>query len=294
MTVGGGDAKEFGPLDTFAALSNNNRPVALTACAEGADIHPEGKTAMIVMSMGKRLRLRRVFREGKALILPIDHPVYYGPLSGTENPAKLVALARDNGATAVLATAGALRAAIDEIGDLGIVMRVDAPVSHLGGPDSVRHLLHSVEDAAALGADMVIVNCYLGMGDTAVEAAMLGTMADVSAECERLGMPMCAEIIPHVPAADGSVPSPSSADLATAIRLGLEYNCDVVKTVYNGDPEGFARAVASGQLPVIMAGGPKTPTTSPSSDKPTRRCRTARAGSSSAGASGGATGPWPR
>jgi DhnA family fructose-bisphosphate aldolase class Ia len=31
-----------------------------------------------------------------------------------------------------------------------------------------------------------------------------------------------------------------------------------VKTVYNGDPEGFARAVASGQLPVIMAGGPKT------------------------------------
>jgi DhnA family fructose-bisphosphate aldolase class Ia len=43
-----------------------------------------------------------------------------------------------------------------------------------------------------------------------------------------------------------------------AIRLGLEYGCDMVKTVYNGDPEGYAQAVASGHLPVIMAGGPKS------------------------------------
>lgn len=213
---------------------------------------------MVAMSMGKRLRLRRIFRDGKTLILPIDHPVYYGPLPGTEDPAKLVALARDNGATAVLATAGALRAAVNEIGDLGIVMRVDAPVSHLGGPDSVRHFLHSVGQAAAFGADMVIVNCYLGMGDTALESAMLKAVAGVSAECERTGMPMCAEIIPQVSAARGAPKMPTSADLATAIRLGLEYHCDVVKTVYNGDPDGFGRAVAVGHLPVIMAGGPKT------------------------------------
>jgi class I fructose-bisphosphate aldolase len=31
----------------------------------------------------------------------------------------------------------------------------------------------------------------------------------------------------------------------------------MVKTVYNGDPEGYARAVETGHLPVIMAGGPK-------------------------------------
>ena len=31
----------------------------------------------------------------------------------------------------------------------------------------------------------------------------------------------------------------------------------MVKTVYNGDPEGYAKAVATGHLPVIMAGGPK-------------------------------------
>jgi DhnA family fructose-bisphosphate aldolase class Ia len=214
---------------------------------------------MIDMSMGKKLRWRRVFREGKALILPIDHPIYFGPQPGLEDVAKLVALARDHGATAILVTAGALRAALEEVGDLGIVMRLDATVSHLGGPDSVMHFLHSAEEAAELGADMAIVNCYIGMGDVAVESALLEKMADVSAECERIGLPMCAEIIPRVPKAAGGAAEPSSADLATAIRLGLEYGCDVVKTVYNGDPEGFARAVASGQLPVIMAGGPNTP-----------------------------------
>lgn len=212
---------------------------------------------MIAVSMGKRLRLRRVFRDGKALILPIDHPLYYGPQPGLEDPEKLLALARDNGATAILATAGALRAALDDVGDLGVVMRVDATVSHLGGPDSVMHLLHSAQDAASLGADMVIVNCFIGTGDVGVESALLKKMADVSAECRRIGLPMCAEIIPRRPSAGPAAFSPSSEDLATAIRLGLEYDCDVVKTVYNGNPEGFAKAVAAGHLPVIMAGGPK-------------------------------------
>jgi DhnA family fructose-bisphosphate aldolase class Ia len=104
----------------------------------------------------------------------------------------------------------------------------------------------------------VIVNCYIGMGDAAVESALLKKMAEVSAECRRIGMPMCAEIIPRLPSASPGAASPTSADLATAIRLGLEYGCDVVKTVYNGDPDGFARAVDAGHLPVIMAGGPKS------------------------------------
>ena len=74
---------------------------------------------MIATNMGKQLRMRRVFRNGKALVLPLDHPIYFGPQPGTESPAKLLALARENGATAVLLTAGALRQATNEVGDLG-------------------------------------------------------------------------------------------------------------------------------------------------------------------------------
>jgi DhnA family fructose-bisphosphate aldolase class Ia len=213
---------------------------------------------MIITNMGKQLRMRRVFRNGKALILPLDHPIYFGPQPGTENPARLLALARDNGATAVLLTAGALRQALDAVGDLGIVMRIDTTLSHLGGPDTIMHLLHTAEEAAALGADMVVVNCYVGIGDAQIESDLLKKLATVSAQCERLGLPLCGEIIPRV-SYDGNPAqtAPTSADLAVAIRLGLEYGCDVVKTVYNGDPAGYAQAVATGHLPVIMAGGPK-------------------------------------
>ena len=213
---------------------------------------------MIATSMGKQLRMRRVFRRGKALVLPFDHPIYFGPQPGNENPADLVALAREHGATAVLLTAGALRTALDEVGDLGIILRIDTTLSHLGGPDTIMHLLHNAEEAAALGADMVVLNCYVGMGDVPAESALLKKLATVSAECERIGMPLCGEIIPRVSYANPAQTMPTSADLALAIRLGLEYGCDMVKTVYNGDPAGYAAAVAAGHVPVIMAGGPKT------------------------------------
>ncbi|MGA2865847.1 MAG: hypothetical protein ABSF95_15350 [Verrucomicrobiota bacterium] len=213
---------------------------------------------MIATNMGKRLRMRRVFRNGKALVLPLDHPVYFGPQPGTESPASLLALARHGGATAVLLTAGALRQALEEVGDLGVIMRLDAPLTQLGGPDTIMHLLHHTEQAAALGADMVVVNCYLGIGDARVESELLKKLAAVSAECERIGLPLCGEIIPRVSYPNPAQTMPTSGDLALAIRLGLEYGCDVVKTVYNGDPAGYAQAVATGHLPVLMAGGPKS------------------------------------
>jgi len=213
---------------------------------------------MSTIGMGKRLRLRRIFRNQRVLVLPFDHPQYFGPLAGAEDPARLVVLAREHGATAVLLTAGALRTALDEVGDLGVIMRIDTTISHLSGPDTIMHLLHSAQEAAVLGADMVVVNCYVGTGDAALELALLKKLASVSAECERIGMPLCGEIIPRVSYRNGDSTMPSSDDLALAIRFGLEYGCDMVKTVYNGDPKGYARAVASGHLPVIMAGGPRS------------------------------------
>ncbi len=213
---------------------------------------------MIETSMGKKLRLRRVFRNGKMLVLPFDHPIYFGVQPGIEDPRKLFKLAREHGGTAVLVTAGALRAGLDEIGDLGVIMRIDATLSQRTGPDTVMHLLHNAEEAAALGADMVVLNCYVGTGDIPAESALLEKLATISAECEQIGMPLCAEIIPRVKYADPTQKMPTSEDMAMAMRLGLEYGCDVIKTVYNGDPGGYAKAVAAGHLPVIMAGGPKT------------------------------------
>ena len=83
-------------------------------------------------------------------MLPLDHPIYFGPQKGTEDPAALLALARNHGATAVLLTAGALRSAVHEVGDLGIILRIDATLSHMGGPDTIMHLLQSAEEASGI------------------------------------------------------------------------------------------------------------------------------------------------
>ncbi len=55
---------------------------------------------MIDTSMGKKLRLRRVARNGKILVLPFDHPIYFGIQPGTEDPARLIRLAMGGGEAA--------------------------------------------------------------------------------------------------------------------------------------------------------------------------------------------------
>lgn len=136
--------------------------------------------------------------------LPVDHPLYFGPQPGAEEPSRLAALARDHGAMAVLLTSGALRRCAGEIGDRGVIVRIDATVSHRGGPDTVMHPLHDVAEAAALGADMVVVNCFIGIGDSAQQSALLQKLAAVSRECERFGVPLCGEIIPRAGSSAGS------------------------------------------------------------------------------------------
>ena len=41
----------------------------------------------------------------------------------------------------------------------------------------------------------------------------------------------------------------------------MELGADIVKVPYTGDPETFAGVVSGARVPVVIAGGPKTPTT---------------------------------
>ena len=56
---------------------------------------------------GKKIRLRRLFTDGKAVIIPMDHPMYFGPIDGLVNPGELITDAADtpvNGLLLTLAT----------------------------------------------------------------------------------------------------------------------------------------------------------------------------------------------
>ena len=158
-------------------------------------------------------------RKGAHTAVRPSHLLWAQP--GSENPAELLALARDHGATAVLLTAGALRPAVARSRRSGHHHADRHTLSHIGGPDTIMHLLHTAEEAAALGADMVVLNCYVGIGDPQIESDLLKKLATVSAQCERLGLPLCGEIIPRVSYGNPAQTAPTSADLAVAIRLGL-------------------------------------------------------------------------
>jgi class I fructose-bisphosphate aldolase len=51
------------------------------------------------------------------------------------------------------------------------------------------------------------------------------------------------------------------AIVAHCARAGMELGADVVKVPYTGDPDSFAKVVQACRVPVVIAGGPKAPTT---------------------------------
>ena len=52
--------------------------------------------------MEKHLRLRRFFRHKRAVIIPMDHPMYGGPVPGLEDPLKLIRTIANTEADGVL------------------------------------------------------------------------------------------------------------------------------------------------------------------------------------------------
>ena len=60
------------------------------------------------MQTGKKLRMRRFFRKGNTLIVPLDHALYSGPVKGIEDVKKLVKTVSESEADGILLSPGIL------------------------------------------------------------------------------------------------------------------------------------------------------------------------------------------
>jgi fructose-bisphosphate aldolase, class I len=107
-----------------------------------------------------------------------------------------------------------------------------------------------VQDAAALGADAVVVMHFVG---APVEMDTLQNLAEAVAQCQRAGLPLLVEALacPHPNIPDIFDP----AVIALAARIAAEYGADFVKTTYSGDPESFGQVVRGASVPVLVLGG---------------------------------------
>jgi DhnA family fructose-bisphosphate aldolase class Ia len=214
------------------------------------------------MDLGRKLRLRRLLPGGRAVIVPMDHPVYHGPVDGLNEPAEVVRKANAGGADGVLLTPGSLETAADALGDMAVVLRLDNTCTRLGKRIDQMGLISTVEDAVSSGVDAVALNVFIGAEN---EDELMGKLADVACACREWGMVLVGEMIPESLLLNHFGKSPkelapelAAEHIAVASRVGAEIGADVIKTRYTGTPETFRTVIETATRPVLVAGGPKT------------------------------------
>lgn len=205
------------------------------------------------MESGKKRRLKRIFRsDNRTVIVPMDHGVTIGPVTGLVNMQATIDKLLLGGVDAVLINRGIAKSV--DTGNAGLIIHLSGITVRCPDPNN-KVQIGSVDDAVRLGADAVSVHINVGAKQ---EDSMLATLGKVACECDDFGMPLLAMMYPRGP---NIKDSHAVEVVAHAARLGAELGADIIKTNYTGDAESFKAVVDSCHVPVIIAGGPKAETT---------------------------------
>jgi predicted phospho-2-dehydro-3-deoxyheptonate aldolase len=204
-----------------------------------------------VTESGKEIRLQRISSEGKFVIVPMDHGVSSGPISGIVDMEDTINKVAEGGATSVVLHKGIARANLGEQkGKIGFILHLSASTG-LGPDPNEKVLVASVEEALRMGADCVSVHVNVG---AETESDMLSDLGLVAEECAIWNVPLLAMMYPRGP----EITNPYDVDLVKHVaRLGCELGADIVKTNYTGSAETFSEVIKGCSIPVVIAGGPK-------------------------------------
>ncbi|UWE11318.1 2-amino-3,7-dideoxy-D-threo-hept-6-ulosonate synthase [Actinacidiphila bryophytorum] len=201
----------------------------------------------------RRLRLSRLHRHraDRFFIVPLDHSVTDGPITGGSRVDRLVATLAAAGTDAVVLHKGTLRH-IDpsRFTDTSLIVHLSASTVHAPDPDA-KYLVAGVEESLRLGADAVSVHVNLGSED---EARQVGDLAAVADACDRWNVPLLAMMYPRGPRI-GDPRDP--ALVAHAASLAADLGADIVKTLYVGSVADMADVTSACPIPLVVVGGPR-------------------------------------
>ncbi|MEM3684291.1 MAG: 3-hydroxy-5-phosphonooxypentane-2,4-dione thiolase [Conexivisphaerales archaeon] len=198
------------------------------------------------MSWGLKNRLSRIFnqKDGRTLMLAVDHGYFQGPTTGLENARRtiepLVAYA-----DSLMLTRGILRTSVEPSTNIPIVLRISGGTSILKELSN-EEITTSIEEAIRLNASAVAVSIFVG---AEFEKQTLLNLAKAVDEGERYGMPVLAVT------AVGRDMNRDARYLALSCRIAAELGAHLVKTYYCED---FTKVVNGCPVPIIIAGGKKT------------------------------------
>jgi len=199
------------------------------------------------MTVGTDARLTRIRTAGRYLIVPMDHGLTMGAVTGLKDIESTIDAVTDGGADAVLTQKGIAPRVHPNKNGAGYVVHLNGSTT-VGPDEDDKRPTGTVEDAIRAGADAVSFHINVASEYEREQIAQLGAVTSDAAE---YGMPVLAMAYPRghdVEATDPEV-------VGHAVRLAEELGADVVKTAYTGDAASFEHVVESTRLPVVIAGG---------------------------------------
>ena len=201
------------------------------------------------MTAGLSARLDRISTNDRYLIVPMDHGITMGAVEGLVDIESTIDGVTAGGADAVLTQRGVAPRVHDNKNGAGYIVHLNGSTT-IGPDESDKRVTGTAEDAVRAGADAVSLHIHVGSDH---EPDQIEELAELTADAERLGLPVLAMAYARGPGVDESDPEA----LGHAVRLAEELGADVVKTGYSGDGDSFARVTESTRLPVVIAGGSK-------------------------------------
>ncbi|MFJ9445202.1 2-amino-3,7-dideoxy-D-threo-hept-6-ulosonate synthase [Kitasatospora sp. NPDC101235] len=205
------------------------------------------------ISFARQLRLQRLYRhvDRRLMIVPLDHSITDGPITGGRRVDGLVGQLASNGVDATIVHKGTLRY-IDPawFSRMSLIVHLSASTMHAPDPNA-KYLVASVEEAIRLGADAVSVHVNLGSDEEKQQIADLASVADA---CDRWNVPLLAMMYPR----GAAIEDPRAPELvAHAASLAADLGADIVKTLYTGSPETMAEITDMCPVPILVVGGPR-------------------------------------
>lgn len=199
------------------------------------------------MDWGLENRLARIIRkDGRTVMLAVDHGYFLGPTSGLEVPHKTIEPLLPY-ADSLMLTRGVLRTSVDADTDIPIILRVSGGNSILDKELSNEEITVGIEEAIRLNVSAMALSIYVG-GE--YEHQTLINLSKLVDEGEKYGIPVLAVT------AVGKEMTRDTKYLGLCCRIAGELGAHFVKTYYC---EEFEKVVETCPIPVVIAGGKKIP-----------------------------------
>lgn len=199
-------------------------------------------------------RYYNIFKDDdKAVVLAFDHS-RDGRVMGVDQ-GEVIKAARRGGVDAILVSYGTAKYYKKEIGNLGLIIRLDATASALAVNKGVPDFGFQVEDMARFGADACIM---MGFPSGEYDYEMVKNVARMVTECDKYGLLSSAEMLPNGFSSD---PADRTIEkMGIALRNGAGLGCDFIKTDYVGTVEEYKSIVDTCPAPVLVLGNGKKST----------------------------------